>query len=231
MITSTTAAVSAAVNTDGAHVLVHFDYGTSTTYGASTLPQLLEPSAVASSPVSAALAGLPAGTEIHYRIVAQTDFGTVDGADATFITRATQAPGSPRVSHGSLSGVGKRKARLKFTVDAGQGAPDVQALRISLPAGLAFSKHKQKLIKGISIKPANGAPLSFRATQSHGALTITLTAPASEARVDIGRPAITVARHLARRVRHRKIKRLKVTVKVTDTGDNTTSFSLKLKAR
>jgi hypothetical protein len=41
---------------------------------------------------SASLAGLPTGTTIHYRAVAQTDFGTVDGADETFTTAASPPP-------------------------------------------------------------------------------------------------------------------------------------------
>jgi hypothetical protein len=107
-VTETTATVAGMVNTDGARTLVHVDYGTSTAYGASTPGQLLEPAAATSTPVNASLSGLPAGTVIHYRAVAQTDFGTVDGQDATFTTTspppppatASLASGTAIVSHG-----------------------------------------------------------------------------------------------------------------------------------
>jgi hypothetical protein len=75
-----TATVNGSVDLDGAPVEVRFDFGPTTNYGSSTPSQLLLPSETQTS-VSAALAGLPAGTAIHYRLVAQTDFGTVDGTD------------------------------------------------------------------------------------------------------------------------------------------------------
>jgi hypothetical protein len=75
-----TATMNGSVDPDGAPVEVRFDFGPTTSYGSSTPPQLLAPSETQTS-VSAAVAGLPAGTAIHYRIVAQTDFGTVDGGD------------------------------------------------------------------------------------------------------------------------------------------------------
>jgi hypothetical protein len=93
--TQTTATVAGTVATDGARTLVHFDYGTTVAYGASTAPQLVGPGSGVSTPVSAALAALPPGTVIHYRVVAQTDFGTVVGADATFNTAAVPPPPPP----------------------------------------------------------------------------------------------------------------------------------------
>jgi hypothetical protein len=91
-VTQDAATVAGTVNTDGGHALVHFDYGTSTAYGQSTAGQLLPPAAGAATPFSASLAGLPAGTTIHYRAVAQTDFGTVDGTDQTFTTASSPPP-------------------------------------------------------------------------------------------------------------------------------------------
>jgi hypothetical protein len=85
-VTQSSATVRGTVSTDGADALVHFDFGTSPSYGRSTAAQLLPPAGGVSTPISASLAGLPPGTKIHYRAVAQTDFGTVDGADGTFTT-------------------------------------------------------------------------------------------------------------------------------------------------
>ena len=87
-ITQSSANVAGTVSTDGAHALVHFDFGTTTAYGSSTPGQLLAPAAGTSTPFTATLTGLPAGTTIHYRAVAQTDFGTVDGQDQTLTTTA-----------------------------------------------------------------------------------------------------------------------------------------------
>jgi hypothetical protein len=225
-VTQTSATISGAVATDGAHTLVHFDFGTSSAYGSSTPGQLLMPAVGTSTPVSAALTGLPAGTVIHYRAVAQTDFGTVDGPDARF---QTIAAGSPSISQVSFSGVAKRKAKLKFSVNSGTNAPAIERIRISLPNGLGFSKHKRKLIKGISVKDSGGRRLKFSAKRDHGALRITLGSPATLVRVTIGAPAITVTGNLARRVKHKSVKRLRVVVKVTDAGHRTTRFSLRTK--
>jgi hypothetical protein len=91
-ITQSSATVAGQVDTGGARTLVHFDYGTTTAYGASTPGQLLTPAFGTSTPFSGALSGLPAGATIHYRAVAQTDFETVDGQDQTLQTNGTPPP-------------------------------------------------------------------------------------------------------------------------------------------
>lgn len=108
-ITQSAAGVAGAVNTDGARTLVHFDYGTTTAYGSSTTGQLLAPAAGTSTAFTAILTGLPAGTTIHYRAVAQTDFGTVDGQDQTLRTTITPPP---------TASLGARTARVKNGVAA-----------------------------------------------------------------------------------------------------------------
>ena len=234
-ITETTASLAGAVNTDGAETLVHFDFGTSAAYGSSTAGELLAPAAAVSTPVAAALAGLPAGTVIHYRAVAQTDFGTVDGADATFQTIPAPVPptvGKPSESHASLSGLAKRKAKLSFTVKAGSNAAPIKTISVSLPRGLTFARQTKKLTNGITLKDANGKRLKFTAKRSHGTLQIKLKSPASTIRVTIRGPAITVTAKLANAVKHKKTKKLTVVLKVTDASNTTTRLSLnKLKVR
>jgi hypothetical protein len=100
-VTDSAATVAGAVSTDGARVLVHFDYGASTAYGASTPMQLLQPASGVSTPFAAQLTGLPAGTIIHYRAVAQTDFGTVDGQDQTLHTAAAAPPPVASIASGT----------------------------------------------------------------------------------------------------------------------------------
>jgi hypothetical protein len=107
-VTQNSAMVAGTVNTDGAHALVHFDFGTSTAYGQTTAAQLLGPAAGVATSFSASLPGLPAGTTIHYRAVAQTDFGTVDGADQTLTTQMAPPPppvnGTVTVGHAKVQG-------------------------------------------------------------------------------------------------------------------------------
>ncbi|MGN6870995.1 MAG: hypothetical protein ACTHMY_21590 [Solirubrobacteraceae bacterium] len=106
-ISTSTATVSGTVNPEGAAVKVHFDFGTTTAYGQSTPVQTL---GVGNAPAAfnAALNGLPAGTTVHYRAVASSDFGTFAGADQTLTTSSVTTPppanGTATVGHAKVNG-------------------------------------------------------------------------------------------------------------------------------
>jgi hypothetical protein len=70
---------------------VHFEYGTTSEYGASTAPVAL---AAEESPLTAtaSLSGLQAGTRYHYRLVLESEAGIDYGADAIFETPSVTAP-------------------------------------------------------------------------------------------------------------------------------------------
>lgn len=83
-----TATVSGTVNPNGQATTYHFDYGTTTGYGAQA-PAPPDPSAgsgTTNQSVSANLTGLTASTTYHYRLVATNASGTTTAADQTFIT-------------------------------------------------------------------------------------------------------------------------------------------------
>jgi hypothetical protein len=105
-VTQSSATLTGSVNPNGAAVGVSFQFGTTTAYGQSTAQQKLGPDDAVDT-FTAALTGLPAGTVIHYRAVATSDFGTLFGADQTFTTS------SPPVHRGRIS-VGR--AKVKGTV-------------------------------------------------------------------------------------------------------------------
>jgi hypothetical protein len=92
-IGTSTAIVSGAVNPEGAAANVFFEFGTTTAYGQASAAQKTEPSN-STTPFGAGLAGLPAGTTIHYRAVAASDFGEFVGADGT-LTTASVPPSPP----------------------------------------------------------------------------------------------------------------------------------------
>ena len=106
-ISTSAATVSGTVNPEGAPVRVSFQFGTTTAYGQTTTPQTLAPGNVA-TPFTAQLVGLPAGTTIHYRAVAVSDFGTFAGADQTITTSPTSPPppvvGTVTIGHAKVSG-------------------------------------------------------------------------------------------------------------------------------
>jgi hypothetical protein len=133
-ITTSTAHVAATADPQGAPVNAHVEFGTTTAYGSRTADVKLGPNTGA-DPFAADLSGLPAGTLIHYRAVASTDFGTVAGADRTFVTGAVPAPtpgpvhrkhltiggGTLKLSHGAV--------KVKLTCPAGAACKGTVKLR------------------------------------------------------------------------------------------------------
>jgi hypothetical protein len=149
-IQTSTATIAGAVNPEGARVNASFQFGTTTAYGQSTAAQTLGADN-ASDPFAAALTGLPAGTVIHYRAVATSDFGTVVGADQTLKTGTTPPP--PPVQPGKAS-VGRARvtgttASVKITC---KGATSCKvSLKLTVTETfrghklIAVSARKQKL--------------------------------------------------------------------------------------
>jgi hypothetical protein len=106
-ITTTSGTVGGAVNPDGAPLRVFFEYGATSGYGQTTPAQTI---AGSNSVVgfSASLTGLPAGSTIHYRAVAVSDFASFPGGDQTLTTVAVHPPPpaatKASVGHVSVSG-------------------------------------------------------------------------------------------------------------------------------
>jgi len=112
--TQTAATLHATVNPNGKSVSeCKFEYGTTLSYGASA-PCTPSPGA-GTSPVevSAALAGLAANTEYHFRISANNLAGTIRGSDVTFKT----PPKPPTVATLAASPVAQTSATLNASVN------------------------------------------------------------------------------------------------------------------
>jgi hypothetical protein len=106
---ATTATLNGTVDGPG---VVHFEYGTSTSYGLTTRPQTV----TGEGPVSATVSGLTAETTYHYRIVA----GTEEGDDVTFTTTANPAP--PAISNQRTHEVTPDAATATASINAGGSA-------------------------------------------------------------------------------------------------------------
>ena len=128
-LTPTTATLNGAVNPNGAQVSsCQFEYGTSAAYG-SIAPCTPSPGA-GSSPVavSAAIAGLTAGTTYHFRVSATGAGGPGAGADETLTTPSAPAPsqqtpaGVPSVGTAPASlGVASARASAVGTIGTAKG--------------------------------------------------------------------------------------------------------------
>jgi hypothetical protein len=106
-VSTSAATVSGSVNPEGGPVNAFFQFGTTTAYTSATAAQRLGPDNTDDT-FTAALSALPAGTPIHYRAVAVTDFGVVVGADRTVTIAAppkpTPKPGIASVGHIKVKG-------------------------------------------------------------------------------------------------------------------------------
>jgi hypothetical protein len=143
-ISSSSATVSGTVNPEGASVNVSFQYGTTTAYGQTTVGQATGPSKAA-TPFGAALTGLPAGTTIHYRAVAMSDFGTFVGADQTLTTASTPpapGPGGASIGHVTVSAarVSGSAASVRVSCTGPAGATCLLAFKLTVTE--TFKGHK-----------------------------------------------------------------------------------------
>ena len=89
-IQATTVTLNGSVNPNNSSTIVSFEYGTSISYGNSTVAAESPVSGTAAIPVSAALSNLLPGTTYHYRVAATNAAGTAYGADSTFTTTKGQ---------------------------------------------------------------------------------------------------------------------------------------------
>jgi PKD repeat protein len=90
-VSRSSATVHGTVNPFGLDTTYYFQYGTSTGYGKSTA-HLGAGVGTSAAAVSGDLRGLTPGTEYHYRLVASSSAGIVDGADRHFKTAGKKLP-------------------------------------------------------------------------------------------------------------------------------------------
>ncbi len=107
------ATLNGSVNPGGLTTTVHFQYGTTTSYGFNTANQSYTGSTYRS--VSANISGLSASTPYHFRIVATNSSGTYYGTDRTFTTLSPTGP--PVVLTNPVTLIASFSARLNGSVD------------------------------------------------------------------------------------------------------------------
>jgi hypothetical protein len=102
-ITTTGATLNDVVNPNGADTTYRYEYGTDTSYGAST-PDGDAGSTTGESPAVVPVTGLTPGTTYHARIVAENGVGApVDGADSTFTTAPATTPTATSITSNSAT--------------------------------------------------------------------------------------------------------------------------------
>jgi subtilase family serine protease len=205
--------------------------GAPLTYTATGLP-----AGLAINPANGVVSGTPAAAGTSIVTVAATDPYTNASSTQFAWTILTPPPPKPKAgpakaTHLSLSGVAKRRPRLSFSIAAGLHAAKVKTVAVTLPKGLAFSKSKKSLAKGITIKSGKNKKLKFKLTVKKNVATLTLASSVSAAKFALAYPAVTVTAKEASSVRHHKVKTLKFSVSATDASRHKTVLSLKPKAK
>jgi hypothetical protein len=95
-VSATSATVHAKINPLGADTTYHFEYGTTTAYGASIpIPDADIGAGTSDVSVSQVLSGLSANTTYHVRVAAQNALGVILSSDHTFTYNQTGSGGLP----------------------------------------------------------------------------------------------------------------------------------------
>jgi hypothetical protein len=115
-VKQTSATLNATIDPNNADTTYHFEYGTSSAYGASVPVPDADIGSGLNGPVVVGqeLSGLQPGSTYHYRVVATNAIGQTVGPDRAF---ATPPPQAPIVSTGQAAGVAQNTATLTGTID------------------------------------------------------------------------------------------------------------------
>jgi hypothetical protein len=169
-VSRSSATLNAAVNPNGKAVSdCHFEYGTTTSYGASMPCAELPGSGEAPIAVSAAVGSLGEDTSYHFRIVATNEGGTTYGADATFTT----LPPPPAVLEVDPSS-GPEAGGTSVTI-TGTSLRSTSAVKFGSTDATSFTVNSDTSITAVS--PAGTGPVDVTVTTRGGT---SATGPADE---------------------------------------------------
>jgi hypothetical protein len=132
-----------------------------------------------------------------------------------------------RIVSGALSGLASGHPVLRFKLTAGKNAK-LRSFTVKLPRGLSFVRHRvhgRLKLLGVALKGAKLKSLSLK----HGALLVTLRAPVNTLSAKIGSRALKESSALRSAARHHKLKRLQLTVVLTNAAGKRTTSKLPLK--
>ena len=171
-VSETGATLHGSANPGGAAIVTHFDFGTTTAYGASTTDARLD---VASIPAAfdATVSGLTQDETVHFRAVAKTDFVTVDGPDQSFAVANTP----PTVSIDDLPDTVSGK-------DLGNDRLLTVHLTVSEPVTITLDilTRKGRTLRQVTVNETTAGSFAVQISLKHakGALTLRATATDSD---------------------------------------------------
>jgi hypothetical protein len=135
--------------------------------------------------------------------------------------------GRAGIVSGAVSGLASGHPALSFKLTAGKNAK-LKSFTVKLPRGLSFVRHRvhgRLKLLGVALKGAKVKSLSLK----HGALLVTLRAPVNTLSAKIGSRALKESAALRSAAKHHRLKRLQLTVLLTNTAGKRTTSKLPLK--
>lgn len=196
-VSDTGATLHGSVNARNPGTTVSFEFGPTTAYGSRILATPTTVWGTSTTGVSAVVDGLPAGTTLHYRVVATNEAGTTHGENLTFTTESPAylsvlapsdgtlvPPFAPTVTEYSLQ-VPPTLAAIRLTPasqNAGstlrvQGA-EVASGSISAPIALDVGN---TVIEATATAPGSSFAKTYRITVTRPPAAFTFTSPAAPA--------------------------------------------------
>ncbi len=134
-------------------------------------------------------------------------------------------PGKPTVQKAHVAGSAAGHPRLSFIIEAGNGAPAIRSINLSVPSELNLATTAKKLQQGVTVKSA-GKRGRVTVQRKGRQLRLTLSPAAQSATVTITGPAITIGHQFRNKVRQHKVKSLHATLTVTDSTSTPTLLHL-----
>ena len=135
--------------------------------------------------------------------------------------------GRAGIVSGAVSGLASGHPALSLKLTAGKNAK-LKSFTVKLPRGLSFVRHRvhgRLKLLGVALKGAKVKSLSLK----HGALLVTLRAPVNTLSAKIGSRALKESAALRSAAKHHRLKRLQLTVLLTNTAGKRTTSKLPLK--
>jgi subtilase family serine protease len=206
--------------------------GQTLTYTATGLPAGLSMSA------AGVITGTPTTPQTAIVAVSAADQFTNAGATSFTWTVSNPAPPPPPVKvikvgkvsaqSAKVSGLGNRKPKLSFTLNAGANAPALKSVAITLPKGLSFAGKAKTVTKGVTLK-SGAKKLPFTPAVKRGVLSLVFKAATPSASLTLAKPAITISKGEATAIRTHKVKTLVFKLKTTNASKQTASLTITLK--
>jgi hypothetical protein len=156
------------------------------------------------------------------------DFGGQNGASSPETTPLNivgcPKPVVAKIASATVGGLKNGKAKLAFSLAAGDGSANLSSFTLSLPKGLSFNKDGLKAgvkLSGAKLKSAsvNGSKLTVKLKSAVSHLTVKLTPS-----------ALTESSALLQKLKSGKVKSLLATITTKNTSGSTLSLKLKLDA-